>query len=149
MDQRDIDRLLVQIQFPQMPQAESDIARAWVREYAKYYDSLDFNVRLGKGAELQPGLPAYTQDQFTRITQKRADIIGHVGSFVDIIEVKVKASFGAAGQLQGYRHLWADDYPQNIVRRLIVVAQIIDQDVARVYQLNSITFYKVTPEVWQ
>lgn len=146
MVQRDIDVLLMQMQFPGMPALESNIARGWVRQYAAGYDSLDFNVRLGEGRPLIEGLSPEIARQQTMLTQRRADIIGHVSAFVDIIEVKDRASLGAIGQLVGYRGLWADANPQIVVRRLIVVARDIPPDVENIFKRESIEFRVVAPE---
>lgn len=146
MDQRSVDLLLVQMQFPGMPALESNIARAWVREHARDYDSLDFNVRLGEGRPLIDGLSPEVARQQTMLSQRRADIIGHIGVFVDIIEVKDRATFGALGQLVGYRGLWTKDNPTIVVRRLIVVARDIPPDVQHVYEREGVEFRVFQPE---
>lgn len=149
MDQQAIDVLLVQLQFPGMPALESNITRGWIRQFGKDYDSLDFNVRLGVGRPLSDGLSPEIQQQQTMLSQRRADIVGHVGAFIDIIEVKDRASLGALGQLRGYQHLWSEDNPQIIVRRLIVVARDVAPDVANVFNREGIEFRVVQPEVRQ
>jgi hypothetical protein len=149
MDAREWELLLVQMQYPAMPQLESNITRAWIRQYGRDYDSLDFNVRLGKGQDIQPGIPASTAGQFDKITRKRADIVAHAGTWVDILEVKGRASLSAIGQLIGYHQLWTDERPTFIVRRLIVVCQLIDDDVRRVFATNGIQSYVLEPEPWK
>lgn len=146
MTSSEVQLLLVQMQFPGMPALESNITRGWIRQYASDYDSLDFNVRLGEGRPLIDGLSPEIERQHTMLTQRRADIVGHVGAFVDIIEVKDRASLGAIGQLRGYRKLWSDDNPQIIVRRLMVVARDIPPDVVNVLKHEDIEFRIVQPE---
>ncbi len=149
MDQRDIDVLLMQIQFPGMPALESNIARGWIRLYARDYDSLDFNVRLGQGRPLVEGLSPEIALQQTMLSQRRADIIAHVSAFVDIVEVKDRATLSAIGQLVGYRKLWSDTNPQIVVRRLIVVARDVPPDVENVFRHEGIEFRVIQPEVRQ
>lgn len=146
MVQRDLDVLLMQMQFPGMPSLESNITRGWIRQFGADYDSLDFNVRLGVGRPLSDGLSPEIAQQATQLSQRRADIIGHVGAFVDIIEVKDRASLGALGQLRGYQHLWSADNPQIVVRRLIVVARDIPPDVVSVLRREGVEFRVVQPE---
>lgn len=146
MDQRDVEILLVQLQYPGMPRLESDVTRGWIRLYAQDYDRLEFNVRVGKGQELQPGITEATAGQFEKISRQRIDCVAWSGSFVDIVEVKDRAKASTLGQLIGYRQLWTDEHPQNIVRRLICVSPFIDQDAQRIFTANGVTFYEIQPE---
>src|SRR5579864_6652767 len=109
MDDTSWNRLLQQLQYPGMPKPESDITRAWIRKYGQVYDRLDFNAKLGQGAEIQPGISDATAAQFTALTKKRADIIAYKANTVDILEVKPRMSLSALGQLLGYQHLWQLD----------------------------------------
>lgn len=146
MDSRSVELLLVQMQYPGMPALESNITRAWVRQHAAEYDRLDFNVRLGEGRPLADGLSPEIQRQQTMLSQRRVDIVGHIGVFVDLIEVKDRGTLGAIGQLVGYRSLWAKDHPQIVVRRLIVVARDVPPDVEYAYQQAGIEFKVFQPE---
>jgi hypothetical protein len=146
MDQREVDILLVQMQYPGMAAVESDICRAWIRQFARGYDALDFNVRLGKGRDLIEGLSPEIARQQTMLSQRRADVIAHIGAFIDILEVKDRATFGAIGQLRGYRGLWSDEHPQVIVRRLIVLARDIPPDVETIFRREGVEFMRIDPE---
>lgn len=146
MDSSTIDLLLKQIQYKGMPKPESDITRAWLRLHAHAYDAIDFNVRLGAGQDIQPGIDAATAAQYSKISRKRADIVATAGKVVDIIEVKPAMSFAGVGQLVGYKHLWEENHPSIAVRRLIAVAQIIDPEVKRVLQAQHCAFEVVQPE---
>lgn len=145
MDSSTIDLLLKQIAYKGMPKPESDITRAWLRRHAHEYDSVDFNVRLGAGQDIQPGIDAATAAQYSQISRKRADIVATAGHVVDIIEVKPAMSFAGVGQLVGYKHLWEENHLAP-VRRLIAVAQIIDPEVQRVLKAQGCTWEIVQPE---
>jgi hypothetical protein len=147
MQEAELNSLLNMAKYPGMPALESNIARVWIRHEGLGYDKLEFNVRLGNGAEIQPGITGATKRQFEIITQKRADIIAYKGNLVDIVEVKVRMSLSAMGQLQGYQHLWQEDAFRPRVQTLIAVAQIIDPDIRRVLEANFIVPYQITPEV--
>lgn len=147
MDDTSLQLLLKQMAYPGMPKAESDITRAWIRQHGAGYDKLDFNARLGTGAQIQPGISPATAAQFTQLTKKRADIIAYKADLVDIIEVKPRMSLSAIGQLLGYQHLWELDQFAPRVQNLIAVAQIIDPDVQAVLDANFIVTQQVNPEV--
>lgn len=146
MNQTDLRDLLVQMQYPSMPVLESNITRAWIRAHGAAYDRLEFNVRLGKGQDIQPGVTGSTAVQFSQITRKRADIVCYAAGVVDLVEVKSRMNFSAIGQLTGYRHLWLEEFPNIPVRDLIAVAQLIDDDVRRVLDAQKLTYYQVEPE---
>ena len=143
---RDLEILLMQIQYPGMPKLESNITRAWLRTYGANYDRVEFNTRVGKGQDIQPGVTDATAQQFSNLTRKRIDIAAYIGSLVDLVEVKPRASMGAIGQLLGYRHLWQEDFPAIAVRLLIEIAQIVDQDVRRASAAQGVTVLQLEPE---
>ena len=146
MDDRSYQMLLAQMQYPGMPALESNISRAWIRKQAYEYSKIEFNVRVGKGQDIQPGVTGATAQQFNQLTRKRIDIAAYLGTLVDLVEVKPRASMGAIGQLLGYRHLWQEDFPNIAVRQLIVLAQIADQDVTRAAAAQGIVVLQIQPE---
>jgi hypothetical protein len=146
VESADLQLLLVQFHYPGMPALESDLTRAWLRKYGYQYDRFGFNVLVGSGAEIQPGIDAVTAGQFKNLTRKRIDVAAYQGSLADLIEVKPRASMGAIGQLLGYRHLWQEDYPLIAVRQLLVLAQVADQDVIRAAAAQGIQVMQMDPE---
>jgi hypothetical protein len=146
MEERSLHLLLMQIQYPGMPALESNIARHWIRAHGADYDRMEFNVRVGQGAPIAPGIDDATARQFQIITQKRIDVVAYKGNLVDLIEVKRNMTLGALGQLQGYQHLWQEDVFRPHVDKLIAVAQIIDPDIRRVLDANGVTYYQLEPE---
>lgn len=147
MQQTDLDRYLVQMQFRGMPAQESNITRAWLRANGLDYDRFEFNVTLGDGRPAAEGIDAATAAQHAFLSKSRADVIGYVGDRVDIVEVKDRAKATAMGQIRGYAVLWRGDHPGIPIRRLLVVARSIDPDVERIFAHEGQEFAIVEPEV--
>lgn len=144
-----IEQLLQQLQFPGMPQPESDVAMLWLQRHGREYDAIEFNVRLGEGQLPLPGLDASTARLQRLVTQKRADIIVTLGDQATIIEAKIRAGLGAIGQLTGYRDLYARDNPDRPAPRLLIIAKFADPDVQYVASQNGIDlllFERATPQ---
>lgn len=124
----DLAVLLQQIQYPGMTWVESQVCKAWLNRHGAEYDEVSFNVRLGDGVDPGDTYGPEIRRMANLLTTKRADIVARVGDQVDLIEVKVRVSFGAVGQLLGYQTLWARDRPAWRVRRLIAIGRSIVPD---------------------
>lgn len=125
---------------------ESAIGRAWLRKHAADYDSVEFNVRVGKGVGLPPGTPKYVSLAAYASTTKRIDIVAHRGSSVDVIELKEVLGLGAIGQLIGYAHLYLADHPATGHVGMIGAGLMLQADVAPVYARSGIVV-ELFPEV--
>lgn len=113
--------LLSLTQYPQLTANESQIARAWIAEHADEWDDVDFNARVGSELELGPGFSEATRRQAALLSQKRIDMVATKGSNVAIIEVKLRVSLAALGQLLGYSVLWRLENPATANINLIAI----------------------------
>lgn len=133
-----LNDLLNQNTLPGLRRPDSLIAQAWLREHGGEYDSVDFNVRLGQGivlpADADPSMKLFAQ----AVSTKRADMVAHAGNDVTIVEVKIRVTPDALGQLTVYKKLYRDAYPNVGNINLVVAAQYLTPDVEDVYQANGI-----------
>jgi len=120
--------LLVQMQYPGMTYVESEITRAWLNRHGPEYDSIEFNYRLGDGADVGQEYPAEIQRMARLLTQKRADIVARKGDQVELVEVKIRIAFPVIGQLLGYRSLWKRQHPELPVARLLAIGRSVVPD---------------------
>jgi len=121
----DLERLLVQLQYPAMTWVESRITEAWLRAHGAEYDAIDFNVRLGEGQQLGEEYSPETRRMAQLVTQLRADLVARRASEVTLIEVKVRVGLPVIGQLIGYRHLWNQAHPEAPVTRLLAIGRSV------------------------
>lgn len=130
--------LLDQTQYPQLTANESQIARAWIAAHGREWDDVDFNVRLGTQLELGPGFSASTRAQAAILSQKRADMVATRADAVALIEVKLRVSLGALGQLLGYQVLWRAEFPDVTNIQLIAIGHDALIDVVEVLQAHGV-----------
>lgn len=133
--------LLALTQFPQMTVNESAIVHQWLLANADSFDDVDFNVRVGNSLLLGDDYDAATQRQAALLSQKRIDIVGMSGNSVTIVEVKLRISLSALGQLLGYALLWQAENPTVEQIHLVAIGHDALIDVAEILQAHGIAVY--------
>ena len=133
--------LLGLTQFPQMTANESLIAHQWLMANADNFDDVEFNVRVGNALELGPGFDPAIQRQAALLSQKRIDIVGFLGNTVTIVEVKLRISLSALGQLLGYSLLWQAENPTVAGINLVAIGHDALIDVVEILQAHGIAVF--------
>lgn len=133
-----IDFWLSLAQLPGLNVIESKIAKSWLAKHRDDYERVVFNMRLGAGVQLPPGTPDYILKAAKAGTTKRTDIVAFSNGSVTIVEAKEQATFGALGQLLGYRRLYLQDNPQTGHVDMVIAAITQVADTAHVFAENNI-----------
>ena len=120
-------------QLPGLNTIESAIAQAWLAQHRENYDTLEFNVRLGKGTEPHAGAENSHKRYVYSSTTKRADLVLTRGQEVTIVEIKQRISGGVLGQLHTYAHLYQAEHPAAGPIHLIAAGQSIQSDIQPVF----------------
>jgi hypothetical protein len=131
--------LLSVSQYPQLTANESAVARAWLVQHADEYDDVDFSVRLGATVDRLPDWSDATWRQAQILSQKRIDMIAYKGTEVTIIEVKLRVSLAALGQLLGYGTLWRVEHPESTAVHLLAIGNsaLVDaHDILTAHSVN-------------
>ncbi len=102
-----------------------------------------FDVRLGKGMPIDPTWPGYIQRMATALTQRRVDFLARAAAELWILEIKVRAGPAAVGQLLTYLSLFIEQYPQEPLVRLGIVADRNSYDMSDVYEAVGIDLFLV------
>lgn len=100
-----------------------DIA-IWERfldKYAEQYTGFDYDIKVGTGAPIEPGLASNYAHMIGTLSKYRIDCVGHSNSSIDIIEVKPAASTTAIGQLVMYTKLFMEDFSPDLKVRGVIV----------------------------
>jgi len=124
-----LQQLIDSIAYPGQPGPEGDVIREWLRAEGALYDRIEFDVHVGAGGEVQPGIPENIARAWTRSTQKRIDVVAWQGNRVTLIEAKVKLNMGVMGQLFGYGFLWLADHNNAPISEYVAIARRGDPDV--------------------
>ncbi len=123
--------------------AEAALLTAWLTKHWVEYDRVDYNVRVGHGVVHDTTSPGFAQDAAIANSQRRVDAMVWRQNAPTIVEVKVRGSLWALGQLWGYRQLWLRDNP-NQYPGVIMVCGSIDPDTAYVYDSLGVRYEVVT-----
>lgn len=122
---------------------ETVVWRAWAVLHQAEYDRFDHNIRIGPGKEIGDAfLPSVQRAEFLN-SQMRVDSVGWQGidpemipadvtdpqiiynlfpsAQATIFEVKRRATLQAYGEIMGYSHAWAEDFPSVETPLLMIV----------------------------
>jgi len=131
------------LSYPGMLVDETVVWRAWALLHQAEYDRFDHNIRIGPARDPGPAfLPAVRKAEMLN-SQMRIDSIGWQGidpallqgeitdaqqvydvfpsAEATIFEVKRRATLAAYGEIMGYAHAWAEDFPNNPAPALVIV----------------------------
>jgi len=108
-------------QFPAMLPRETSIWQNYLAQHPAQFQSLDYNVRVGKGFDPGPAYADSARRDAILNSQLRIDVVGFDGQTWWLIEVKVRAGAGAVGQLLQYEVLFEQAYPAKLPLKLMMV----------------------------
>lgn len=94
------------------------------RRFLQFY----FDAAVGQGAAVPEGTPPKMAAGWTRLTQKRIDVIGIRPDAVWIIEVRDSAGTSALGAVLSYMHLLRNDNPFSLPLRGAILTDHSDRD---------------------
>jgi len=117
--------------YPHLIGEDSDVWSRFIRKFPDKFDTVDYDVKVGKGADIEPIPDDIGKKYWSTLTKKRIDVVGHKANFVTIVEVKKRASLFTLGQILGYRYLYLrDNIKLKSIRTLIVCSSISPDDIA-------------------
>ena len=97
--------------FAHLNRSEVAVWEAFLAKYGPLWDRFDYDVRVGKGHEIDPNVADFIKVMWEKVTPKRIDAVGWKDGKPTIFEVTPKASTGTYGHLPLYRHLFTVQYP--------------------------------------
>ena len=107
--------------FKHMLQRETNIWQNYLKQHPGQFQTLDYDVRIGKGFDPGPSFTDSARREAILNSQLRIDVVGYDGSAWWLIEIKVRAGAGALGQLLQYRTLFKRAYPDKTPLNLMMV----------------------------
>lgn len=107
--------------YPHMKPADIAIWERFIEAYPKAYEKVQYDFNVGDPPPFNPlgdNDEDLNQDALYRL---KIDVVGHLGSEIDIIEVKPLAGPSAIGQVKGYKTLFLrDERPKEKVNMVII-----------------------------
>jgi hypothetical protein len=132
------DELLKRQFFPEKTGPESRNYREYLSRHIRDFDYVRLQVRVGEGVTPDPALLDGVQRQAIRNSKKIIDILGMKGDQATIVEVKIRVTIQALGQVLGYRHLYQEAKPDAPEPFVLIVGTYADADALRVITSNGV-----------
>jgi len=102
---------------------ESKVWRRFLEKYEDRFERYEYDIHVGKGA-IPPGeIDNKYKENFSRLTRKRIDVVGFVGTRPVIIEVRPYVAYHLAGKLEGYRYFWTQEHPDDEPPALLLICE--------------------------
>ena len=129
--------------YPHLIGEDTEVWHRFILLYPERFDTVDYDVKVGKGADTYPIPNEADQKYWSALTKKRIDVVAHKNNFVTIIEVKKRVGLASLGQILGYRFLYLREHPELKSISTLVVCSSIEQDDIDVLDHYGIHFVKV------
>ena len=116
--------------YPHMIGEDSDVWTRFITKFPSHFDTVDYDVRVGKGSLTKPLEEEDYRNYWSQLTKKRIDVVGYKDVFVTLIEVKKRASLFTLGQVLGYKFLYQREHSDvPLIQTLIICSSITPDDV--------------------
>jgi len=115
--------------YPHMMPADFHIWNAFIDKYPKFFDRVDYDVKVGKGIEPLEHWDAQTILIAQNLTLCRIDALGWNGYQPTIVEVKPRARTTAIGQVETYFILYVTTFPNIQKPRKLIVTDLTTLDI--------------------
>ena len=119
--------------YPHMKPADVAIWERFINTNADFFDTVDYDVHVGEGAEFLPTGEDTPDGRENRLYQKKIDVVGYLGDAVWLVEVKPEADIFALGQILTYSDLAFKSMSFVLPPQLLVISAKIVNDMKEVY----------------
>lgn len=108
-----------------MSVADTEIWNRFIAKYPDMYDRVQYDFHIGNPPPFNPLLDDGTDANQDMLYKLRIDVVGHIGSDVDIIEIKPSAGASAIGQVRSYKSLYERDEEPSGRVNMVIITDII------------------------
>lgn len=112
---------------PHMSTEDYQLFKRWRSVYAADNPAVYYDVGIGPEADTPPAADATIKTMWTRLNQKRLDVLLDLGDRWIIVELRDRANANAVGRLLQYQQLWEDDAPDVRPLQLELVSNRLDR----------------------
>lgn len=124
--------------YPALNVDEVLVWKAWLVLNQQFYQSFDYNVRIGDGQDPGPSFADNIRQMAIQITQLRLDAVGYQGNIPTIFEVKRRAGPQNVGQLLTYDSVWRNKGYTQVNPRLMLVCATYNPNILPVLRDTGI-----------
>lgn len=98
--------------YPHMKPEDILVWERFLHLMPSFFDTVDYDVAVGKGAPQNPEHPEAIQADGKILTQKKIDVVGYAGDRTYVVEVGPIADMRKLGQILTYTRLFKATYPE-------------------------------------
>jgi hypothetical protein len=107
--------------------------------------SIDFDVRVGKGIDAPPDLPENIQRMTYDLSRRRIDVVAIYPRRIIVAEVTRTAGLTALGQLKAYPLLYVQTYNPGLPVKPLLICESFAPDMIGVFKAEGIDFFLSPP----
>lgn len=130
--------------YPHLAGSDIPTWNHWIGLYGHNFLGFNYDTHVGIGLEPDKDAPYAYQMMWTKLTQKRIDVIGYLPKTTWLIEVKDRPTVAAVGQVIGYTILYQIDHPNALPIIPAIIAGVIEPDIETVCRHLGIRFYDLS-----
>lgn len=127
------------VKFPHMKPEDVAVWLRFIKLKPDYFERVDYDVAVGKGAPQNPNHPANIQKDGKILTQKKIDVVGYISNTVTVVEVGPIADMRKLGQILTYHALYNADHPEHLVVSKMIVCGEIERELDDLFRENGVT----------
>lgn len=117
--------------YPHMQPNDVFIWERFIDANREAYEDVDYDVKVGQGAEIPSGTEENIASGFKTLTQWKIDVVGKIEGRTDIIELKPNATPAALGQVKGYEQLYLDHIDKNAITQAVLITDTLRPDMEK------------------
>jgi len=129
--------------YPHLLPEETRVWRKFLGIHEERFDRFDYDVHISEGT--RPDAPPGDRyaDNYKRLSQKRIDAVGWIGTKPMIFEVRPFASFRLFGQIKGYEWYWMKRHPEKEPPSLALVCEFMPNEDRQIFHAHDIHVFIV------
>lgn len=131
--------------FPHLKPREGLLWAAWLQLHGTEYDRFDYDVHVGQGHPLAPGLADFVKVMIAKVSPQRIDVVGWKGGAPTIFEISPTAASGTWGNLFKYEYLFREQFPHVPAPALAYVTTLLQPDARRFLEARGVIIYVFQP----
>ena len=125
--------------YPHMKPADVRIWERFLRDHHDFFERVDYDVHVGKGAEFLSSDESTPDGRENRLYQKKIDVVGYRNDSTTLIEVKPIADVKALGQILTYKELYMGTRRGEPNPHMLVLCEKIMAEMKQVYRGKGIS----------
>ncbi len=127
--------------FPHLQRGEALLWFGWLQLHGAEYDNFEYDLRVGRGAPVDPAWPPEIQDMATHLSRKRIDAVGYQRGVPTIFVIMRTARRAAAGALNIYPKLYRETFAYAGELHAALVTHLVDLDIRRLLEADGVAVY--------